>query len=304
MNHLRTLVIAIGLTGVLALLRCSAVTQIGTQIGQGAGVITAEEGESIRRVSGAAIKSFEDLTPEQEYFIGRAVGATVLQTYTPLDDPGANEYLNLVGQTLAMASDRPATFGGYHFLLLDSDEINAFAAPGGLIFVTRGLVACCPNEDALAAVLAHEIGHVQNQDGLRAIKTSRWTSLAAISLEEGFRNLGNEALKDVANEFSGCIDDIAQTLVVNGYARSQETAADAAAVTILQRVGYDPRALDTMLAEMDTRLKPDGPGFAKTHPSPQDRRSSVAPLLTGPVPAPAPAARQATWTCGPASTGC
>lgn len=292
MKHLQPTLIAIGLTGALALLGCSAVTQIGTQIGQGAGVITPGEGDSIRHVGDAAIKSFEDLTPEQEYFIGRAVGAAVLQSYSPLDDRRANEYLNLLGQTLAMASDRPETFGGYHFLLLDSDEINAFAAPGGLIFVTRGLVACCPNEDALAAVLAHEIGHVQNQDGLKAIKTSRWTSLAAVSLEEGFRNLGNEALKDVANDFSGCIDDIAQTLVVKGYARSQEMAADATAVTILRRVGYDPRALDTMLGEMEKRLKPGGPGFAKTHPSPQDRRSSVEPLLTGPAPAPAPAARQ------------
>ncbi len=292
MKYLQTLLLATGLTAVLALLGCSAVTQLGTQIGQGTGVITPEEGDSIRRVSDAAIKSFEDLTPEQEYFIGRAVGATVLESYAPLDDPGANEYVNLLGQSLAMASDRPATFGGYHFLLLDTDEINAFAAPGGLIFVSRGLVACCPNEDALAAVLAHEIGHVQNQDGLRAIKTSRWTSLAAISLEEGFRNLGNEALQNVANEFSGCIDDIAQTLVVNGYARSQEIAADATAVTLLRRVGYDPRALDTMLAEMDHRLEPGGPGFARTHPSPSDRRSTIEPLLKGPAPAEAPAARQ------------
>lgn len=291
MSTQRTVLLAAALLIAVALIGCATVTQLGTQIGQETGVITQEQGDSIRRVSAAAIKSFEDLTPEQEYFIGRSVAATILESYAPLDQTPANEYLNLLGQTLAMASDRPETFGGYHFLLLDSDEINAFAAPGGLILVTRGMVECCPDEDALAAVLAHEIGHIQNRDGLSAIKSSRWTSLASISLEEGFSQLGNEDMKKVAQQFSGCIDDVAQTLVVNGYARSQETAADAAAVTILQRVGYDPRALDTMLTEMNKRWKPGGLGFAKTHPSPKDRLADVRPLLTGPAPAAAPAKR-------------
>jgi predicted Zn-dependent protease len=279
------------LLGLTLLIGCATVTQLSTQIGQGTGVLTEEQGQSIRNVSNAAIQSFSDLTPEQEYYIGRAVAATILESYPPLDNPDANAYVNLLGQTLAMASDRPETFGGYHFLLLDSDEINAFAAPGGLILVSRGLVACCENEDALAAVLAHEISHVQNKDGLRAIKASRWTSLAAISLEEGFRNLGNEDLKEVANQFSGCIDDIAQTLVVNGYARGQEIAADASAVTILERVGYAPQALESMLGEMDKRLKPGGPGFARTHPSAKDRMSEVHPLVKGTGGAAAPEAR-------------
>jgi predicted Zn-dependent protease len=290
MMSMRNILTATALLAVV-LPGCSAVTQIGTQVGQGAGVITEEQGQSIRNVGEAAIKSFEDLTPEQEYYIGRAVAATILQTYPPLEDEAANAYLNLLGQTLAMASDRPETFGGYHFLLLDSDEINAFAAPGGFIMVSRGLVACCENEDALAAVLAHEIGHVQNRDGLRAIKTSRWTSLAAITVEEGFRNLGNEDLKEVADQFSGSIDDIAQTLVVNGYARGQETAADAAAVSILDRVGYDSHALVAMLEEMDRRLEPGGPGFARTHPAPGDRIADVRPLVSGPPHGPVPAAR-------------
>lgn len=291
-TNLKRAGLATGLLAAVFLFGCATVTQLGTQIGQGTGALTEEQGQSIRKVSDAAIKSFEDLTPEQEYYIGRAVAATILETYPVLDDARANAYLNLLGQTLAMASDRPETFGGYHFLLLDTDEINAFAAPGGLILVSRGLVRCCPDEDALAAVLAHEIGHIQNKDGLRAIKKSRWTSLAAVSLEEGFRNLGNEQMKEVAGQFSGCIDDIAQTLVVNGYARGQETAADATAVTILQRVGYQPRALATMLGEMDKRWKPDGPGFARTHPSPRDRIADVRPLLTGAEAAAPPAARQ------------
>ncbi len=76
----------------------------------------------------------------------------------------------MLGQSLVIFSDRPETFGGYHFLLLDSNEINAFAAPGGLILVTRGMLQCCANEDELAAVLAHEIAHVEKKHGLTAIK--------------------------------------------------------------------------------------------------------------------------------------
>ncbi len=280
---------------ILFMAGCTAVTEIGTQIGTGSGLISEQEGESLKRVSNAAIKSFEDITPEQEYYIGRAVAASILQTYPVLENDAANEYLNLLGQTLAMASDRPETFGGYHFLLLDSDEINAFAAPGGLVLVTRGMVACCRNEDELAAVLAHEIGHVQNKDGLRAIKKSRWTSLAAIGLEEGMRNLGNEDLQAVAEQFSGCIDDIAQTLVVNGYARSQEVEADASAVLILGNVGYNPAALAGMLGEMDQRWDPKGPGFARTHPSPSDRLGKVQALLTGTAETAQPAVRAARF---------
>lgn len=295
MMSLRKIILTGALMLTMGLLGCATVTQLGTQMGQEAGVISQEQGDSIRRVSEAAQKSFTDLTPEQEYYIGRSVAASIFQSYPPLDNPEANAYLNTLGQTLAMASDRPETFGGYHFLLLDTDEINAFAAPGGLIMVSRGLVACCPDEDALAAVLAHEIGHVQNKDGLRAIKSSRWTSLAAVGLEEGFSNLGNEDMKKVAQQFSGCIDDIAQTLVVNGYARGQESEADATAITILKRVGYNARSLDEMLGEMDKRLESGGPGFARTHPSPKDRQEDVRPLLKGSKTAPVPAARQSRF---------
>ncbi len=261
---------------------CSAVTKIGTQIGQGSGVISEDQANSINRTSEALQKTFADITPEQEYYIGRAVAATILETYPPLDNPAANAYVNELGQTLAMASDRPETFGGYHFLLLDSDQINAFAAPGGLILVCKGLVDICATEDDLAAVLAHEVGHVQNKDGLRAIKKSRLTgALTTLGVEAG-RNFGNAKIKDLTEQFAGGIQDIVQSLVTKGYARSQEYAADATSVSILDRVGYNPDAMVTMLNEMNKRWQPDGPGFARTHPSPTDRIKHVQPLV-GPV---------------------
>jgi beta-barrel assembly-enhancing protease len=260
---------------VALLIACTTLSEIGTQIGLETGTITEEQAASINRTSAALEKSWADITPEQEYYIGRAVAATILQTYPALDDPLANDYLNRVGQTLAMASDRPETFGGYHFLLLDSDEINAFAAPGGLILVCRGLLRCCESEDALASVLAHEIGHVQNRDGLRAIEQSRLTSALTILSVETARNLGSEELKELVGEFEGSISDVTQTLITRGYARGQEYDADRAARMILERVGYNSRALPAMLAQMEEGWDPQGLGFARTHPSPRNRREEL-----------------------------
>ncbi|MBU0742687.1 M48 family metallopeptidase [bacterium] len=279
----------------LAIAGCATVAKMGTQVAQGTGAITEEQGESLNRATDALALTFEDITPEQEYYIGRAVAATILQDHPPLDDSRANAYLNRIGQTVAMVSDRPETFGGYHFLLLDSDEINAFAAPGGLILVSRGLVACCRDEDALAAVLAHEIGHVQNKDGLRAIKKSRLTgALTTLAVEAG-RSLGSEDIKELTEQFAGGIDDITQTLVNSGYARSLEHQADASAVTVLDRIGYDPHALVGMLEEMDRRWDPKGHGFERTHPSPKDRLGKVRGTVPAGAAGAAPAKRAARF---------
>ncbi len=285
---------ALALALALALLAagCGTVRQLGTQVGTGSGLIDEEQAASINRAGEAIEKSFEDITPEQEYYIGRAVAATLLDTYQPLDDPEANRYLNLVGQTLAMASERPETFGGYHFLLLDSDEVNAFACPGGLILVCRGLVECCRSEDALAAVLAHEVAHVAHKDGLRAIKKSRLTAALTTLSVEAARNLGSEDLKKLTEQFAGSIDDVVQALVNNGYARKFEYQADAAAVATLQAVGYSPHALADMLQVMAQKWDPHGPGFMRTHPSPQDR---IDHLPVGPGAVDEPPARHARF---------
>ena len=103
-------------------------------LGGSVGRVLPGQAGSAMKVATAFGKSFQDITPEQEHYIGRAVAANVLAVYPPKDDERLNYYVNTLGQTLAQASDRPETFGGYHFLVLDSPEINAFAAPGGLIF--------------------------------------------------------------------------------------------------------------------------------------------------------------------------
>jgi predicted Zn-dependent protease len=231
--------------------------------------------KAIAKETQTVTKSFRDITPEQEYYIGRTVGAVILQKYKPYNNLKADRYINVMGQMLAQASDRPETYGGYHFLIQDSDEINAFAAPGGFIFVTRGMLRCCPNEDAVAAVLAHEIGHVQYKHSLRAIKQSRVTSALTSLTIKGAKKYGDEDLAALTETFEESISDITRTLIVNGYSRSFENQADLAAISILQRTGYNPNGLTAMLNQMKTRLKPGRQDFAKTHPSPDSRLAEV-----------------------------
>lgn len=252
-----------------------AVTDIGTSLGKSVGLITESQAESISKSSKAVARSFEDFSPEQEYYIGRTVGAVVINKYNPYNNKRANAYINLLGQTLAKASDMPETFNGYHFLILDSDEINAFATPGGFIFITRGMLKCCRNEDAVAAVLAHEIGHVQYKHGLQSIKKSRITSALVTIGTEGAKTFGNEDLAGLTETFEDSISDITSTLVNNGYSRNFERQADIAAINILKRVGYDPNGLVNMLKMMDKKLKPGSPDFAKTHPSPTSRIDDI-----------------------------
>jgi beta-barrel assembly-enhancing protease len=283
------------LLALLPLVSCQTMesaTTLATAIGQGAGVITQSQAESIRKTATAVVRSAEEFTPEQEYYIGRSVGAVVLAKYPAYDNGQVNQYVNLLGQTLAQASDLPAIFGGYHFLVLNSEDINAFATPSGLVFVTRGLLRCCKNEDALAAVLAHEIGHIQLRHGMHAIEKARVTEALTTLATEGAKQLGSREVAQLTQTFGGAITDITNTLINSGYARSSEFAADRASVALVTRVGYNPNGLLDMLTVMKKNLKAGGLDFAKTHPAPDDRIAEIQ--KSGPTYASVsvPAARQ------------
>jgi predicted Zn-dependent protease len=257
------------------------------------GVISPEKAQSIKKstdnIADAESKRREEFTPEQEYYIGRSVAAVILNKYPPYTNQPTNEYLNLIGQALAQASDMPEIFLGYRVLVLNSDEINAFATPGGHIFVSKGLLRCCRTEDAVAAVLAHEIGHIQLRHGIQAIKQERFIDFGKTIVTE----IGGEKLLET---FGGAIGDFTNMMINTGYSRPFEYAADDVAQTILRRLGYDPNGLVEVLMVMGKKLKPDDTGFGKTHPPPQDRIDQVqkntgvkySPVLT-------PKARQARY---------
>jgi beta-barrel assembly-enhancing protease len=248
---------------------------------KGAAGIDSKDVQAIGQAAQAVAKSAEDITPEQEYYIGRAVAAKLLSTRKPYETKAANEYINLVGRALSDRSQRPETFGGYHFLILDSDEINAFAAPGGPILVTRGLLRCASSEDAVAAILAHEIAHVAKSHGLKAIKKDRLTKAVIGVGAAAAQTLGSEELAEQTATFKDSIGDITGTLVNSGYSRDLEMEADKIALANLGAAGYDPRALSEMLKVMQTKLKAGGPDFAKTHPEPKKRIDAIEKALKG-----------------------
>lgn len=251
------------------------VTDVATDPNKSAAVVQAAQ---------AVQTASQEITPEQEYYIGRAVAANILSTRKVWDDPNATTYLNVLERALSLYSDRPETFGGYHLLILDTDEINAFSAPGGLILVSRGLLRCATNEDMVAAILAHETSHVVLKHGLKAISASRWTAALQAGVNAGIQVAGSEQTKQLTGVFKDSVNDITNTMVNSGYSRELEFQAYQMALVIMRRAGYNPRAFDDMLNLMKAKLKPGGSDFAKTHPDPKDRVAAVEKTLAGQPP--------------------
>ncbi|MGA2974551.1 MAG: M48 family metalloprotease [Spirochaetia bacterium] len=276
----------------LALCSCSSLspnsivnTAIGWAQGNPSDVAKVQQVEQIVQ---AGSNAAQEITPPQEYYIGRAVAATVLTIYKPYDDQNANTYLNTLGSGLALASVLPETYKGYHFLIMDTDDINAFGAPSGFILVSRGLLRCAASEDEVAAILAHEIGHVSLKHGLKAISKARWTEAGVQLGKFAAQNSDYQVLRDLTSSFGNVIGDIVKTMVTSGYSRDLEKQADLEAVRILHDVGYDPQAMVRMLAAMKLRLKPGGQDFTKTHPDPEVRIAYVKDAIKAQTPVPAP----------------
>lgn len=234
-------------------------------------------------------KSFQDLDPSEEYYIGRSVAAQILvrPEYPLASIEVLDAYVNRVGQGLAIACDEVRqTFLGYRFGVIESKEVNAFAAPGGTIFVTRGLIDRTESEDELAAVLAHEIGHVTLRHGLSAIQQS--------NLMQAFKYLGSSAaqatldqeqLQEVTGIFDESVQDVVESMVTNGFSKEAEYEADALGQRIAAASGYDGRALRKFLQ----RLGREGGtgGVFSTHPSPQDRMDNLPEAEATPALTPA-----------------
>jgi predicted Zn-dependent protease len=144
------------------------------------------------------------------------------------------------------------------------------------------MVRCCQSEDELAAVLAHEICHVEQKHGLSAIKQGRLTEAFTIIASESAKQMGGEELAALTREFEGSVGDVVMTLTTSGYSRKQERVADLAAVEVLRRAGYPEAAMITMLERMDERLTDSGGlGFAKTHPSAKSRADALRETISG-----------------------
>jgi len=257
----------------LLLAACSTINEKGKEILGKMDQISEKDKELITKTGEALRSSFQDLTDEEEYYIGRSVSALILSRYQVWNNEAATRYLNLLAQAIALYSDRPEIFAGYHVLVLNSDEVNALSAPGGFIFVTRGLLRLCQDEDTLAGILAHEIGHISARHGLQAIKKSRLLEAFKLLASEAAERLAPDKMARLTDIFEGTLDDIVAQLIERGYDRKAEFEADALALKTLRRMSYSEQGLILFIEELEKRKEKASKleGWLSTHPDPEDR---------------------------------
>ena len=238
--------------------------------------ISKEQIEILRLALQEASKTRLQLNPEEEYYLGRAVTAQILTRYKPYDCPALNHYINMLGQSLALFSSRPELYNGYRFLVLDSDEINAFATPGGHILVTRGLIKLTTNEDELAAVLAHEVAHVALKHGVSSIEGLRLTDIVSqAAISAGLASKGQVA--DFTAAFGDAIAALAKQIIISGYSQAYEFQADEEACNILSKAHYDPQALARLISRLPGPGASDS-GYIKTHPERETRLAMLSKI--------------------------
>lgn len=259
-----------GLAVGLALLAASACETLQ----KGADVFDAQSSKarSVAKTAKQIRSTFADISEEEEYYIGRSVAALILSRYDVYNNEGLTRYLNAVGSAVAAYSDRPETYAGYHFLALDTDEVNALAAPSGFIFLTRGLLKRCKDEDTLADIIAHEIGHVCAKHGLQSIQKSRLIDAFKLLGEQAAQKYGPQELAQLTGIFENVLGDISEKLIERGYDRKYEYEADELAAKFAARMRYDGKGLVDFLETMvQSTAGGADKGWFKTHPSPQDR---------------------------------
>jgi len=250
----------------------SRLLDAGARAAGAAGIINQNTADAISQSARAIGNAAEEITPEQEYYIGRAVAANILNSYRIWNgNPALTSYLNLICSAITINSPRPDVFNGYHVVILDSNEINAFATSGGHIFLTRGLISAAKSEDALASVIAHEVAHIQLQHSIKAIKTSRITQALLITGTSAAGVAAGMDVNQLTDVFNESVGEIVLTLVNNGYSRDQEFEADNTAMSLMASAGYNPPALIAMLRELNTVQSGTAGGFNKTHPTPAQR---------------------------------
>ena len=199
------------------------------------------------------------ITEEDEQRLGEAVSERIRQRYGVVQDPKVHRYVTLVGSVLAEASSRPHL--PWRFIVLDTDGVNALAAPGGYIHITRGALSLIESEAELAGVLGHEIEHVAGKHTMKAIQKSK-----AIQIGADETLAGNSAL------FSQLVDR-ASGMVMAGLGRGEELEADRNGVVLAAEAGYAPTGLGAFLRTIMERNRgaSEKQGLFASHPEMQER---------------------------------
>lgn len=261
---------------ILAVSGCTPeMNQFGSDLLSRTGVVSSSQANALFAAGSKLSKAAESVSDEQEYYLGRSVAAAIFARNKPLVHRPLSAYATKIALTLASHSSRPETFGGYHVAILDTPQVNAVSAPGGFILLSKGFISILENEDELAAILAHEIGHIALKHGVSAISESNLTDALQIVGKEAAASTGNAAVSELNALFGDSVNEVVGTLMDKGYSRSAEYDADSYAVTLLKKAGYDPGALVTALKKLESVSNAQG-GWFDTHPKPEARIEEVA----------------------------
>ena len=235
-------------------------------------LVTFTAGEAVGGQLGAITKrakQFRDIqmSDEDEQRLGEAVSQRIRERYGVVQDPAVHKYVTLVGRVLASASSRPDLT--WRFIVLDTDGVNALAAPGGYIHITRGALSLLRSEAELAGVLAHEIEHVTEKHTIKAIQKSKAIQMGA---EETLS--GNAAL------FNKLVDK-ASEMVMAGFGRSEELEADRDGVELANKAGYAPDGLAAFLRTIMERNKnsSEKQGLFASHPEMEERLTKLGATI-------------------------
>lgn len=211
------------------------------------------------------LSSAKEMDYPTERVIGESLALEGLQRFgKPVNNEDLQQYVNLVGNAVAANSKRSTI--PYRFAVLDSPVQNAFAAPGGVIFISRAMLGVLENESELAAVLAHEVGHVAGKHAIRSIRRAQFL--------QGVGTITAANMKGASGkQFESMIGDLQSVLFDKGLDKEMEFEADTAAMETTYRTGYDPRAMISVLKKLQkiqASSEKKGSWFS-THP-PLDER--------------------------------
>lgn len=208
-------------------------------------------------------KEFVLMSEEQEIEIGRELDPKIIKEYGDYDSRALQDYVIQVGQKLARISDRPDLF--FHFRVVNSPILNAFALPGGYVYVTRGLLAYLNSEAELAGVIGHEIGHVNARHAVR-----QYTQSASYQIASQVLSIFVPEARNI-----GQLTDIIFLGISRGYSREYELEADQLGIKYAALAGYDPQAIHSFLTTLERMEKENKEktyhGLFSTHPETKTR---------------------------------
>jgi predicted Zn-dependent protease len=207
---------------------------------------------------------------EKEVRMGREAAAEVDRQAKFIEDPMITEYVNRVGQNIVLHSDAKVPFT---IKVIDSDEVNAFALPGGFFYVNKGLLLAADNEAELAGVMAHEIAHVAARHAVENQTKASLLEYAALGASIFLGGIPGMIYQNTAG--------IGLLGIFMKFSRSAEEEADKLGVQYMYAAGYDPGAMATMFEKLEAKNKKK-PGFISrafaTHPAPPERRAAALAL--------------------------